>query len=204
MSEPPTDIDPEVARIDAELRRQGKARAALGRAIGLDSKQLNRLFKGERRLQMHEHNTALEFLGLAPPPMHSAGGSVIPLPGLVPIYGWVGAATDSRLTLADQNLRGYVPMHPGQANVRDAFALEVADVSMEPRYEPGETVYLAPNRWPRPGQDCVVVTKSGQGLLKRFVRRQGDTITLHQFNPVQTFDMALEEVEQIHTVVGRS
>jgi phage repressor protein C with HTH and peptisase S24 domain len=201
MSEPPQ-LDPEIARILQELDRQGRPRAALGRALGLDSKQMNRLAKGERRLQRHEHAAALDFLGLTAPPAVT-GGAVIAMPGLVPLYGWVGASSESRLTLADQNLRGYVPMHPNQANVRDAFALEVADVSMVPRYEPGEIVYLAPYRQPRAGQDCVIVTTDHQGLLKRFVRRGAEDVLLHQLNPEREFALALAQIQAIHTVVGR-
>jgi phage repressor protein C with HTH and peptisase S24 domain len=200
MSDAP--IDPEVKRLFDELRRQGLPRAALGRHLGLDPKQMSRLENGYRRLQRHEHAAALEFLGLSQPPQVSGGG-VVPMPGLVPLYGWVGATSSSRLTIAEQNLRGYVPMHPNQANVRDAFALEVADVSMAPRYEPGEIIYVAPNRWPRAGQDCVVVTTEAEGLLKRFVKRDADHIQLYQLNPEGNLSIDLVNLSAIHTVVGR-
>lgn len=203
MSEPPRrDIDPEVLRILKELERQQKPRAALGRHLGLDPKQMNRLANGERKLLRHEHAQALEFLGMDGPPP-TQGGSVVAMPGLVPLFGWVGAATENRLTIAEQSLRGYVPMHPNQVNVRAAFALEVADVSMVPRYEPGEIVYLAPNRWPKAGQDCVVVTTDDAGLLKRFVRRGLEQLTLHQLNPDVDLELDLKAIAQIHTVVGR-
>lgn len=193
-------LDPEVTRIFEALERQGQPRAALGRLLGLDPKQVNRLANGERRLQRHEHAKALEWLGLQAAPL---GGTVVAMPGLVPLYGWVGAASDGRLTLAEQNLRGYVPSHPNQANVRDAFALEVADISMSPRYEPGEIVYLAPYRRPLAGQDCVVVTIDQEGLLKRFVRQAAEELVLHQLNPDQDLKLALDRIEAIHTVVGR-
>lgn len=202
MSQPP-EIDPEIQRIFDELKRQGKPRAALGRALGLDPKQMHRLENGERRLQRHEHDVALEFLGLVGPPRSVTGGQILAMPGLVPLYGWVGASSDERLVLAEQNLRGYVPMHPNQANVRDAFALEVADVSMVPRYEPGEIVYLAPFRRPRAGQDCVVVTRDGHGLLKRYVRQGVEEHVLHQLNPDRELSVKAADVEAFHTVVGR-
>lgn len=205
MSERP--LDPEVVRIFEELERQMKPQAALGRLLGLDPKQVNRLKNGERRLQRHEHEAALRFLGLPPAAGSLAGdqgaSNVSVLPGLVPLYGWVGAATANRLTIAEQNLRAYVPAHPNQVNVRDAFALEVADVSMSPRYEPGEIIYVAPNRWPRPGQDCVVVTVEAEGLLKRFVRRGTEQLVLHQLNPEGDLTIPLVDVSAIHTVVGR-
>lgn len=196
-------MDPEIAAIDAAMREQGKTKADLGRLLGLDSASVSRIFGGKRRLQLHEAREIQAWLGGSARAIE-AGGKVMPMPGLVPLYGWVGAATESRLTIAEQNLRGYVPMHPNQQHVRDAFALEVSDISMVPRYEPGEIIYVAPNRWPSRGQDCVVVTVDGAGLLKRFVRRDPELLVLHQLNPDSELRFAIDEVAAIHSVVGRS
>lgn len=195
--------DPELRAIDVEMRQQGKSRADLARLLGLDSAQVSRTFAGKRRLQRHEHQAIMQWLGLSDVPSQVGGSAVVPLPGLVPLYGWVGASSASRLTLAEQNLRGYVPAHPNQQHIRDPFALEVADVSMAPRYEPGEIVYLAPNRQPKGGQDCVVVTTEGEGLLKRFVRRSEHEVVLCQLNPERELVIPLDRMAAIHTVVGR-
>lgn len=196
-------VDPEVVAIEAEMAAQGKSKADLARLLGLDSAQVSRTFKGHRRLQRHEYTKVLEWLGKSGVPSQIAGSTIVPMPGLVPLFGWVGAASESRLTLAEQNLRGYVPMHPNQVNVRDAFALEVADISMVPRYEPGEIVYLAPNRWPTRNQDCVVVTRDAHGFLKRFVARDPDKVNLFQLNPEGPVSFRLDQIEAIHSVVGR-
>jgi phage repressor protein C with HTH and peptisase S24 domain len=195
-------MDPEISAIDAAMKQQGKSKADLGRLLGLDSAQVSRMFSGKRRLQLHEAKAIHSWLGGEQKAV-DIGGTVTPMPGMVPLYGWVGAASDSRLTMAEQNLRGYVPMHPNQAHVRNAFALEVADVSMTPRYEPGEIIYCAPNRWPGRGQDCVLVTNEGEGLLKRFIRRDVETLTLHQLNPDEDLHYPMETVFAVHTVVGR-
>lgn len=201
----PSDIhfmDSDVLSIRALMTQQGKTQADLGRLLGLDSSQVNRIFNGKRRIQYHERVKIDEWLGSGP--QVGATNNVVPMPHMVPLYGFVGAASEGRLTLAEQNLRGYVAMHPAQQHVRDAFALEVNDISMSPRYEPGEIVYLAPNRWPSRDQDCVVVTKEGQGLLKRYVRRDQEKITLFQLNPAQDIEVRLEDLDAIHTVVGRN
>lgn len=195
-------MDSDVISIRALMTQQGKTQADLGRLLGLDSSQVNRIFNGKRRIQYHERVKIDEWLGAGP--QIPATNNVVPMPHMVPLYGFVGAASEGRLTLAEQNLRGYVAMHPAQQHVRDAFALEVNDISMSPRYEPGEIVYLAPNRWPSRDQDCVVVTKEGQGLLKRYVRRDQEKITLYQLNPAQDIEVRLEDLDAIHTVVGRN
>ena len=195
-------MDSDVLAIRAAMREQSKSQADLGRLLGLDSSQVNRIFNGKRRIQHHEMRKIEEWLGTAPNQV--ATGVVVAGPHMIPLYGFVGAASEGRLTLAEQNLRGFVPMHPGQQHVRDAFALEVNDISMSPRYEPGEIVYLAPNRWPTRDQDCVIVTKEGQGLLKRYIRRDHEKVVLHQLNPEQDIDVPLDDIDAIHTVVGRN
>lgn len=195
-------IDPEIQAIDAAMKQQGKSKADLTRLLGLDSAQVSRMFAGRRRMQIHEAKIIHAWLGGEQKAV-DLGGTITPMPGMVPLYGWVGAASQSRLTIAEQNLRGYVPAHPNQAHVREAFALEVNDVSMVPRYEPGEIIYCSPNRWPGRGQDCVLVTTDGEGLLKRFIRRDVDKVYLHQLNPDTGLDFPMTDVAAIHTVVGR-
>ncbi|MBJ7446828.1 MAG: LexA family transcriptional regulator [Brevundimonas sp.] len=194
-------MDADVLAVRALMKDQGKTQADLGRLLGLDSSQVNRIFNGKRRIQRHEMEKIEEWLGQTP---KGATNNVVPMPHMVPLYGWVGAASAGRLTLAEQDLRGYVAMHPGQQHVRDAFALEVNDISMSPRYEPGEIVYLAPNRWPARDQDCVVVTIEGEGLLKRYVTRDAEKIVLRQLNPAKDIDVLLSDISSIHSVVGRS
>ena len=189
--------------IAARMAEQNKSKADLGRLLGLDSSQVNRIFNGKRRVQYHERLKIDEWLGQGQS-LTPTTGIVVAGPNMIPLYGYVGAASEGRLTLAEQNLRGFVPMHPAQQHVREAFALEVNDISMSPRYEPGEMVYLAPNRWPSRDQDCVVVTHEGQGLLKRFVRRELKKVVLHQLNPPMDIDVDLEDIEAIHSVVGRN
>ena len=191
--------DPEIDAIDAAMRQRGHSRADLGRLLGLDSAQVSRIFSGRRRLQLHEAKRVHQWLG-TPDAVADAGGAVIPMPGMVPLYGW---SADDHLAMNDQAIRGYVPQHPRQAQIRDAFALEISDISMSPRYEPGEIVYVAPNRWPARQQDCLVVTKGGVGLLRRFVKRDETRIILEQLNPHKESSVTIEEMNYISSIVGR-
>ncbi len=195
-------LEPDVVVIAALLKERGKSHADVGRLLGLDSSQVSRIFNGRRRLQLHEAKQIHAWLG-NPESIAEAGGTVIPMPGMIPLYGWVGASSENRLQLAEQSIRGFVPMHPRQATTRDAFALEVSDISMSPRYEPGEIIYLAPNRWPAKQQDGVIVTTNGHGFLKRFVRRDNNRLVFHQLNPEREIEFDISELANIHAVVGR-
>jgi SOS-response transcriptional repressor LexA len=196
-------MDPEIAAIDSAMSAQGKSKADLGRLLGLDSASVSRIFSGKRRLQLHEAREIQAWLG-GDQRAIDAGGKVMPMPGLVPLYGWIVEAGKARLALTEEALRGYVPMHPNQQHVRDAFALEVSDITMIPRYEPGEIIYVAPSRWPSRGQDCVLLTEGGEGVLARFVRREAEQLVLHQLAPDLDLEFPMTAVAAIHSVVGRS
>lgn len=192
---------PELRAIEELMLAQNKSRADLGRLLGLDSAQVTRIFAGTRKIQRHEMAEVERWLGLRSDASPSA--TILPGPGMVPLYGLVGASSESRLTLAVENLLGHVPIHPAQVMLREPFALQVADVSMTPRYEPGEVVYLAPHQRPRPGQDVVIVMKDGSGHLKRFVRLAEHQVVCAQFNPAQEVCFDRAEVDAMHAVVGR-
>lgn len=192
----------ELRTLFERIRGAGKNNADLGRLLGIDGSQVTRIIKGERQIQRHEWRKIEDWLG-GSLPEGNLDENVALLPGLVPLYGWAGAASDERLTFADQHLLGAVPRHPNQMNVRGAFALKVSDVSMSPRYEPGEVVYVAPNQWPAREQDCILVTEDGFGYLKRFVRRADGQTIVHQLNPAKDLPFEDRNVAAMHAVVGR-
>ncbi len=196
------ETNPELAVIRAAMDDRGFRYAEAARILGLDSSQMTRTFKGQRRLQLHEARKLREWLGLEGTAPVTGTGNLSMMPGLVPLYGWVGAASANRLTLADTNLLGAVPMHPLQANVREPFALQVQDESMIPRYEPGEIIYLAPNRWPARSKYLVMETNEGDGYLKQFLRRDGDQVILHQLNPAEDIAFSTSQIRAVHTVIG--
>lgn len=78
---------------------------------------------------------------------------------------------------------------------------------MSPRYEHGELIYCEGRGKPRYG-DYVVVELNAVGpdpeqpaYLKKLIRISETTITLEQFNPPLTFDLAREKVLHIYRVM---
>lgn len=197
------DITPDIRALAVAMDDRQHRRADLGRLLGIDASQVTRIFDGRRRVQLHEWRKIERWLGeaITEPPAEVDGVTL--LPGMVPLYGWAGAASDDRLTFAKQTMLGTVARHPNQANALGAFALMVQDDSMVPRYEPGEVIYLAPNQWPAREQDCVLVTREGFGYLKRFKTRTGETVKLLQFNPERELVFSVSDIMNMHSVVGR-
>lgn len=196
-------LPPELVEIQAAMSAKSFTRSDAARILGLDTSQVTRTFQGTRRLQLHEARKLREWLGLEPTSASVVTpGGVALMPGLIPLFGFVGASSPTRLTLTEDHMLGAVPMRPAQQHVKQPFALQVLDESMSPRYEPGEIVYLAPNRWPVRGQYLVLETTDGVGHLKQLLRRETDRTILHQLNPSQDLEIANDHIRAVHTVIG--
>lgn len=200
MPDDPT--PPEIRRLRKAMDERGLRNADLGRLLNLSSAQVTRVFKGERRVQMHEWRAIETWLERDFTTSANDVGVAF-LPGMIPLYGWAGAADGGFMAVADQRLLGSVQMHPAQAHAIDPFAVQILGDSMAPRYRPGEVAYLAPNRWPSREQDCLVVTRDGHAWLKEYVGQKDGQLLLRQLNPDEPVIIPLDNVEAVHAVVGR-
>ncbi|HVO02343.1 MAG TPA: LexA family transcriptional regulator [Candidatus Cybelea sp.] len=84
----------------------------------------------------------------------------------------------------------------------NAFALYMDGDAMEPRYFAGELLYVNPNRPLTRGCFVAVELADGQGLIRQFVRRGEDGVTLHQFNPARELHLKPADVKKIYRVTG--
>ena len=81
---------------------------------------------------------------------------------------------------------------------------------MEPRYHPGEIIYVHPHKAVMVGSYVLVQMRTkteGEQismLIKRLVKKGRTRIVLQQFNPVQLFDIALNDIDWMHRIVGSS
>ncbi len=126
-----------------------------------------------------------------------------PLPARrLPVYGaakggWDGSMVDW------ENPAEWLQTPPELIGVSEAFAMFVTGDSMEPRYGHGDMVYCHPSRPATKGCYVVVVKKSGDTLIKQFIRQQDDWIELHQFNPADTLKLPRADIRAIFRIVGQ-
>jgi transcriptional regulator with XRE-family HTH domain len=195
---------PKIDDIDAiaeAMRAQGKSQADLGRLLGLGSSQITRMFQGRRRVQVHELQTIQEWLNIGAPP----AGDVLAAPGsMIPLYGWTDEQRHDRFQFVDEFMLGSVSAHPAQHHLRNAFAVRTPDDANWPRFEVGETLYAAPHQRPAPRGWCLVTTRQGLGLIRRFVRRSDEGLVLEQINPPQEMVVRADDVAAIHAIIGTS
>ncbi len=97
---------------------------------------------------------------------------------------------------------------PALVAVKDAYGLYASGSSMEPRYFPGELVYVHPHQPPRTGDFVVVQLRpkhdgaAVRAMIKQLVRRSGSYVELRQYNPAKTFTVDLAEVLAIHKILS--
>lgn len=135
------------------------------------------------------------------PPIHP-----IVLPQDVPVYGTAVGGVDSEFSF-NGTVIDYVRRPPGLAHVEGAFAIYVTGDSMEPRYEPGELVYVNPSRPAAPGDDVLIemaAPESGEPApcyIKRLVRRHASRVECRQFNPPRDLEYPTAAISQIHRIM---
>lgn len=210
----------------------GLTQKGLAERMGLNPAAVNRMLYGRRHIRADEIPVIENYLGtrldlsanthVSPPQdfeyrqkqgaTRYRGLSDVPqerlvpptaAPYMVPVYGYAAGSFEKGLNLDNGTITDWVPRHPVQFGIKDAFALYVSSDSMEPRYFRGELIYVHPGRPPEINRDCVIELKSGEAYIKRFIRQTDKYIRVAQFNPPQEKDIPKSDIKTIYGVVGR-
>lgn len=105
---------------------------------------------------------------------------------------------------------GYLNRPPGLIGNRKAYALYVVGSSMEPRFDPGQPVFVDAGRPPAIGDDVIVQLiddtdgRVVTALIKRLVRRTSAFVELRQYNPDQTFRIEMTRIASVQRVLSVS
>jgi phage repressor protein C with HTH and peptisase S24 domain len=86
--------------------------------------------------------------------------------------------------------------------IDEAFGCYVVDTSMEPRYMPGEIVYVNPRLPLRAGVDVVVELSGRRGMVKTFMSQSDDAVTFSQLNPKQSRKIRRSEIGGVYCIVA--
>jgi phage repressor protein C with HTH and peptisase S24 domain len=124
----------------------------------------------------------------------------------LPIVGSPSPGDDERIVL-DTDPHGEILAPPQLENVKGAKAVYVRGRSMEPRYYPGEVVYLHPNRRPNPGDFVFVTVKEPAfaapvGYIRQFTGEDLVSIRVHTLNPNNEEIIARQNLVDMAVIVG--
>jgi len=174
----------------------------LATALSIPEEEMRRLMNEARRESGKTTRLPAALKAMAAP-QHTAP---FPTPGdQVPILGQAVGGDDGRL-LFNGSVVGWVPRPHALLGVQDAYAVFVAGESMEPRYRPGETVWVHPHRPPHVGSDVVVQIRGADGeapsgFIKEYRGIAGSKLVLRQHNPARDIKVDHADVVSVHTVV---
>ena len=217
-------------RIHDQIRKtlettEGLTQKGLAERMGINPAAVNRMLYGRRNIMAEEIPMIEDYLGVRlnlSTPTISANteyrqeqgtpydASVVPWlsspksEAKVPVYGIATGDSQKRLLFSADNVVDWVPRHPAQSGIDNAFAIYVSSNTMEPRYFQGELVYLHPGRPPEMNRDCIIEMKNGTVCVRRFMRWNENKIRVAQFNPPEEKDISRDEIKAVYIVIGRS
>lgn len=124
----------------------------------------------------------------------------------LPIVGAPVPGDEDRILVDDQS-HGEILAPPQLESVKGAKAVYVRGRAMEPRYYPGEVIYLNPHRSPSPGDFIFITVKepgfpATVGYVRQFVGSDLVSIRVSTLNPKREQLFPRQEVIAIATVVG--
>ena len=203
------------------LHRPGKTQRGLAEALGVDASAISRLLNGTRQLKAAEIATVARYLDTDPPANLASAPPVTPAatplayapsvmhgPRDLPVVGTAVAGKDGMFLMNGQ-IHDYVERPPSLQGVAGAYAVYVADQSMEPRYFAGETLHVHPGRAVTQGDNIFVVVQlrpdtegeAPKALVKQFVRRTADKLLLRQYNPPADLEFHSGNIASVHLII---
>ena len=205
-----------------ELREAKKlSRPDLAKLVGAHPNQIQKLENGERTLSLDWMERLAPHLGVTP--VEFLQGAKAPAiareepkryqaePNLqsdkIPVLGTAEGGAEG-WSLWNGDVVDHVARPPFLAGVPNAYACYVTGTSMEPRYHPGELIFVHPGKPVTIGAYVLVQARPRQegepprAVVKRLAKRSPTKIVLEQFNPAKTFDVQLNDVISVHRIMG--
>lgn len=143
--------------------------------------------------------------GLRKPAQNARIGGAVQLGATIPAYGHARGGRDGQFVL-NGNKVADILAPPSLAGVKNAFAVYVAGTSMEPRYHPGEAVFVNPGLPVRKDDYVVaeIATQEGEppdAYVKRFISRDSKWLKLHQYKPSKNLKFPEEKVVSVYRII---
>lgn len=100
------------------------------------------------------------------------------------------------------NPTDWLPCPPELANISSAFAFNVVDEEMAPRYNPGDIVYVNPQKPLITGCYVLVVKNDDTAVLRQFLKSNGQSFTLKSYQSQSEETIQISDLKGIYRIIG--
>jgi transcriptional regulator with XRE-family HTH domain len=204
----------------AARRARQLTQAALAKALGVSQSYVAQIEGGRSYPSAALASRIAELIGLGAPSedAHALGEIAQRLSQKVsrraaaiehvrlPIVG-VPVPSDDERVIVESEAHGAVLAPPQLETVPGAQALYVRGRSMEPRYYPGELVYLNPTRPPNPGDFVLALVREPQfaapiGYVRQYLGEDARHVRLATLNPRRQYAVDRKALISVTKIVG--
>lgn len=128
----------------------------------------------------------------------------------LPVYRQTTSAeTDNDLSIDFAIPVRWIPRPTELIGISTAFALEISDHSLAPKYRPGDIILVNPNRSVSPGCSSIIMKKDNHILVKEYVETKEDRVFLKEFSMTaednqdkNRLEIANDELQNMYRIVG--
>lgn len=129
------------------------------------------------------------------------------MPSNVPVMGTAAGSHLRGAFALNTSVVDYVRRPPALMGAGNAYALYIEGTSMEPRYQPGELVFVHPGRPAKMGDAVIVQVQLGpdhpiEASIGTLKRRTEKLVTIGKLNPIADVDLKKETVIAVHKVLS--
>lgn len=214
-----------IERLEQKLRETGKSARAVSLAVSKNPDTIRNIQRGLTRDPKAEilKKIAAELgttqdwlLGGTDPvderPAPEVSPAPVPfpvatsMPNDVPVHGTAAASHLRGAFQFDAGVVDYVRRPPSLAGAKNAYALYVEGTSMQPKFDPGDLVFVHPDRPVRIGDTVIVQMEVAPHEIEASIgflrRRTAETFIIGKLNPDADVHLPAAKVKRVHRVLS--
>ena len=162
-----------------------------------------------RKNQPEKVSELMELLEKVAGQLHDSTASFPKIPLFTSHYfkneAWTSHTITNESTLEGVALNeptDWVACPPELTNIKNAFAYNVVNNDMTPRYNPGDIVFATPQKPLMPGCFALVIKNDDTAALRQFVKSNGDAFVLKSYQTNTEENVPVNTIKGIYRIVG--
>ena len=192
-----------LTRIKEVRKENDESAAQLARALGVEAQRFRRWDRGEVTIPTHFANKIAQRYGVGLAYILGESDDKGPTRqvGEMPVFGHTTENNEVSLT---QGAISWISAPVDVPKIDNAYAVQVSNDSMEPRFWAGETVIAQPLRPARLNDYIVLqikVDEETEARLVQLLHRTDEFLTVQNYKPGNSYDVNNDDVIAAHYIM---